>query len=82
MNVGSPHLDGPADQHIHHANDRGLAGKILETLDIFVGALVFLAGNLFEDVFDRGFAGAVQTLESGFDFGRDAHTRQHWLTGE
>ena len=74
MNVGGARLDGPRDQLVDKANDRRLAGQVLEPFHVGLERSVF--GEAIGDVRfgGGGSRAAVEAVDRRFEFGWNRDT--------
>ena len=60
MDVGGTSIHRPVHDQVHQADDRGLAGQVLEVLDVLVAArLLLFALRVLDDLAHLALAGAI-----------------------
>ena len=82
VDVRSPRLHRPADQQIHQADDRRLAGEVAQALDVLDGPLIVGPAAIIDDLADGGGSATVDAFDRAFDFRRYPHPRYHRLGGD
>ena len=82
VDVGGARLERVGDEQVHEPDHRRLGREVLQLLHVGVEReLVDARLDVADDLAVRRLAAAVQTLERGFELGRDRDHRAHCAAG-